>query len=139
MSLQPFFENKKKYSYFRKTSPDCVHLWIKFSIQNVVLGVSKRKNSKKMFPSETFFSCVFDEMLIEVPQFQETYPTLKITGNASALRHYSFLKTHHPKCLIVFRRRLCLHNCSVIWTVTLCYVLYQTHLEFWYIHNFSIF
>ena len=39
----PFFE--KNYPDFRKKSLDCVHLWVKFSIQNVVLGISWRKNS----------------------------------------------------------------------------------------------
>ena len=37
-----------------KKDPDCVHLWVKFSIQNVVLRVSGRKNSK-IFPGGTFF------------------------------------------------------------------------------------
>ena len=42
-----FFKNRKK-------CPDCLHLWIKFSIPNVVLRVSRRKNI-----SLAFFSCVF--------------------------------------------------------------------------------
>ena len=41
----PFFENQK--------GPDCVHSWIKVSIQSVVLRVSRTKNSK-IFPC--FFS-----------------------------------------------------------------------------------
>ena len=55
----PFFENKKK-------CPDCVHPYIKFSIQNVVLRVSKRKNFE-MFPCEAFFTEIFDELFIGVP------------------------------------------------------------------------
>ena len=43
------FENRKKCPDFGKKGPDCVHLWVKFSIQNVVLRVSRRKNLK-MFP-----------------------------------------------------------------------------------------
>ena len=48
----------KKSTDFGKKGPDCVHLWVKFYIQNVVLRVSKKRNSKK-FPCGTFFSCVF--------------------------------------------------------------------------------
>ena len=46
------FENRKKCPDFGKKGPDCDHLWVKFSIQNIVLRVSRRKNSK-MFP------CIF--------------------------------------------------------------------------------
>ena len=62
----PFFENRKKCSDLGKNGPDFVHLWVKFSIRNVVLRVSKRKNSK-IFPCGAFFSCVFNEMFIKVP------------------------------------------------------------------------
>ena len=54
----------KKVPDFGKKSPDCVHLWIKFSIQNVVLRVSQRKNSQKVC-LQVFLSC-FDKMFIEV-------------------------------------------------------------------------
>ena len=60
------FENQKWRPDFGKKDLDCVHLWVKFSIQNILLGVSRRKNSK-MFPCEALFSCVFDEMFIKVP------------------------------------------------------------------------
>ena len=52
---------------------------------------------------------------------------------AIALSHYSYCKTLHLKCLTVPRIRLCFDNCSVISTVTLCYVLHQTHSESWHI------
>ena len=39
---------------------------VKFCIQNIVLGVSRRKNPK-IFPCGAFYSCVFNEMFIEVP------------------------------------------------------------------------
>ena len=58
-----FFENQKG-AWFWKKSPDCVHLWIKLSIQNVVLRVSQRKNSQKVC-LRVFLSC-FDKMFIEV-------------------------------------------------------------------------
>ena len=41
---QSFFENKKKCPGFRKKGLDCIHLYVKSTIQNVVLRVSKRKN-----------------------------------------------------------------------------------------------
>ena len=50
----PFFENRKKHPDFGKEGPDSVHLWVKYSIQNVVLRVSRRKNSK-IFPAGPFF------------------------------------------------------------------------------------
>ena len=62
----PFFENKKKCPDFRKESPDCVRPYIKFTIQNAVLRVSKRKNFEK-FPCEAFFTGSFDELFIGVP------------------------------------------------------------------------
>ena len=54
------FENRRKWSDFGKKDLDCVHLWVNFSVQNVVLRVSSWKNSK-MFPRGAPFSCVFDE------------------------------------------------------------------------------
>ena len=36
----------KKCSDFGKKGPDCVHLRVKLSIQNVVLRVSRRKNTQ---------------------------------------------------------------------------------------------
>ena len=62
----PFFENRKKYPDFGKQGPDCVDLWVKFSIQNLVLRVFRRKKTPKCFPAEPFF-LVFDEIFIEVP------------------------------------------------------------------------
>ena len=50
------FENRKKCPDFRKKSSPYDHLWVKFSIQNIILRVSRRKNSK-MFPWGLFFLC----------------------------------------------------------------------------------
>ena len=47
------FEHQKKSDFWKK-SPDCVHLWVKFFIQNVVLRVYGRK---KMFPWRASFWC----------------------------------------------------------------------------------
>ena len=61
----PYFENRKKVPWFCKKCPDCVHLWVKFSIQNVILRMFRRKNSQ-IFPCVAFFSSVFDRMFIKV-------------------------------------------------------------------------
>ena len=50
--------------------------------------------------------------------------------------HCPFCKMLYLKCLTVFWICLCLNNCSVVCTVTLCYVLHQTHSEFWHIQNY---
>ena len=60
------FENQKKCPDFGKKGPDCINHWVKFSVQNVVLRVSRRKNSK-MFPCGNCFSCVFDKMFTTSP------------------------------------------------------------------------
>ena len=46
--------------------PNCAHPYVKFTIQNIVLGASKRKNFK-IFSCGGFFSRIFGEMFIEVP------------------------------------------------------------------------
>ena len=70
------FRKSTEVSWFYKKGPDCAHPWVKFSIQNVVLRISRRKNSK-LFPCGAFFSWNFDEIFIEVSQFHETFPALK--------------------------------------------------------------
>ena len=60
----------------------------------------------------------------------------KVSGCTPALRHCPFCKLLYLKCLTVFWICLCLNNCSVVCTVTLCYVLHQTHSEFWHIQNY---
>ena len=61
-----WFQQEKALDWIREKNHDCVHLWVKFCIQNVVLGVSRRKDSE-IFPCRAFYSCVFNEMFIEVP------------------------------------------------------------------------
>ena len=58
--------------------PDCAYSWIKFSIQSVILRVSRRRNSD-IFPCRDFLSWLFNEIFIEVPLFYETFPFLKIS------------------------------------------------------------
>ena len=58
-------EVQKKCPDFGKKGLDCIRLWVKFSIRNVVLGASKRKKSK-MFLYKAFF-IVFDEIPLKCP------------------------------------------------------------------------
>ena len=48
------FENRQKCPDFIKKGPDCVHLWVKFSIENVNLRVIRSKISE-MFSCEPLF------------------------------------------------------------------------------------
>ena len=50
----PFLKIKKSALILEKICPDCVYPCVKFAIQNVILRVSKRKNSKN-FPCRAFF------------------------------------------------------------------------------------
>ena len=59
-----FWKSRKECPDFGKKGPDRVHHWVKFSVLNAVLRVSRR-NKSKMFPWGASFSCVFVEMFIE--------------------------------------------------------------------------
>ena len=111
----PFLKTEKMLWSWKK-DPDFVHLWVKFFIQNAVLRVSRRKNSE-MFPCCTF----------SLRFWQNIYRSALVPRNLPYPENYSFCITLHLKFLIVFWTCLCLDNCSVICTVTLCYVLHQTH------------
>ena len=58
-------------SWSWKIGSDFVHLWVKFSNENVVLIVSRSKNSK-IFTCAFFFLCIFYKMFIH-----KTFPALK--------------------------------------------------------------
>ena len=60
------FENRKKCPHFGKKDPDCIHLWVKFSIQNIVLRVSRRKNSQ-IFHAGPFFLVFLTKCLSKCP------------------------------------------------------------------------
>ena len=63
-------KDHKKCSDFGKIDPDSVHLLVKFSIQNVILRVSRRKNSK-FSPVEPFFLKLFTNFLSKYPSSQK--------------------------------------------------------------------
>ena len=68
------FWNQKKYPDFEKKGPACVHLWVKFFIQNIVLRVSRRTNSK-MFPCWPLFLVFLTERLSKCPSSTTPRPT----------------------------------------------------------------
>ena len=76
----PFLKIAKYALILGKNIPDCIHFCVKFSILNVVLRVSRRKNFK-MFPYGAF-SLVFNEMFIKLSKLHETFSALKIFGCA---------------------------------------------------------
>ena len=82
-------------------------------MQDLVLRVPGRKNSK-MYPSRTSLTCVLDKMFTCKPA--QLHSGIILLATCSILN-------------------ACLHNWSVVSTVTLYYVLHQTHLEFWYIQH----
>ena len=60
----PILKIEKIVSWFCKEYPDCVHFWVKCSILNVVLRVSRRKNFQ-IFPCGTFFFWCFYQNVYE--------------------------------------------------------------------------
>ena len=70
--------------------PDCVHPWVKFPIQNVVLRVSKRKNSKK-FPCGAFLiKCLSSALILQNLPCPEKFLVLRLQVKLS-LANYHFL------------------------------------------------
>ena len=117
------FWKPKNVSWFWK-DPDCVHPWVEFSIQNLALSASWRKNPKS-FPEGYLFLVFLIKCLSKCPiSTNSPHPlTCKNPGCAPAPRHYSFCKTLHLKCLTVFWISLCLDNCSNLYSdLMLCTV-----------------
>ena len=108
--LPALFWKPKKCPDFGKEGPDCTHLWVRFSIQNVVLRVSRRKHSK-IFSCRASFSCVFDEMFIEVPYFH------KVPSSCPESR----LVAHLHSSIILFAKRsiLSVWQCTEYVTVSI--------------------
>ena len=65
----------------KKKCPDCVQLWAKFSIQNVVLNVYREENSKPFFCGAVF-SCVFDNILLKCPNSTKAFLPWQISSCA---------------------------------------------------------
>ena len=97
----PFFENWKKHPDFRKKALLVSIFWVKFYTQNVVLKISRRKNTKT-FSGKTFFFVFLTKCLSKCPSSTKPLLAVKNFDCAPARRHYSFCKMPHLKCLIVF-------------------------------------
>ena len=80
----PFYEKQKKCLNLRKKGPDYALLWVKFSIENVVWGVSKRKNTK-MFPCGAFLSWLLTKCLLKCPNSKKPPLPGKVSNCAPAL------------------------------------------------------
>ena len=117
------FENPKKCPDFGKKGLDC-----KVSIQHVVSRVSRRKNSK-LFPCGSSFLCfgqnVYWSTLVTPPPPSPLCPE-KFLHLFSGI--FLFVK-HSTLNVRQFSKYVCLGRCSVNCTVTLCYVLHETHSE----------
>ena len=65
-----FLEDQKKCPNFGKKGPNCVNLWVKFFIQNVVLAISRRKY---FFPSGPFLCVFLTKWLSKFPSSTKTF------------------------------------------------------------------
>ena len=81
------------------------------------------------------FSCVFWRNVYWSALVTRKLPCLEKCFWLHACTQVLFLAKCYLKCLTVSWTCLCLSNCSVICTVTVCYVLHQTHSELWHIQN----
>ena len=72
---------------------------VKFSIENVVLLVSRRNN---LFRFRPFFIVFLTKCLSKCSSSTKPPLLLKISGYAFALRYSSFCKKVHHKCWAVF-------------------------------------
>ena len=89
-----FFRHKKsllvEHIYYRratrgveKKGPNCVHPWVEYAIQNIVLRVSRRKSSK-MFPWGVFFLVYLTKSLLTCPNSIKPPLPWKISSCAPA-------------------------------------------------------
>ena len=100
------FENQR-FSDFGNKSLDCFNLWIRFSIQNLVLRVSRKKNPK-CFPGGSlflvFFIC-FLVFFVFLTCFGNVYQSALVSQTIPPppptpypqIFYYSFCKTLHLK------------------------------------------
>ena len=70
-----FWKSKKVPWLSEKMPWLCIHLWIKFTIQNAALRVSRRKTSKT-----GLFLCVFEKYLLNCPKSTKPLLPWKFSG-----------------------------------------------------------
>ena len=78
-----FLKIEKKCPDFGKKGPYCVHPWVEYAIQNIVLRVSRRKSSK-MFPWGVFFLVYLTKSLLTCPNSIKPPLPWKISSCAPA-------------------------------------------------------
>ena len=78
----PLLKIEKSAMILEKKAPDCVHLWVKFSIQTVVLRVFRSRNSK-IFSCRAFYSGLM-KCLSKCPNFTKPPLPWKISCCAPA-------------------------------------------------------
>ena len=112
------FENRKECPNFWKKARDCAHLCVKFSSENVVLRVSRRKNS-------TMFPCVASFFVFLTKCSLKCHSSTNITLSCREKFPVTYLYSgtiHFANCYILnllqCSENFCLHNCSVICKVT---------------------
>ena len=79
--LPCLFENLKKCPDFGKKGPDCLHLWLKFSIQNVALRVLRKKIIQN-FSLQGFLFLFLTKCLSKSPNSTKPPMPYKISGCA---------------------------------------------------------
>ena len=85
----PFLKIKKKCPGFGKKGPNFVHPEVKFSIQNIVLRVSRTKSSK-ISCCGAFFLDFLRKCLLKYPNFKKPPLSWKISGCAPTCKQYDF-------------------------------------------------
>ena len=133
---QAIFENQKKCPEFGKKDPDCIHHWVKFFIQDIVLRVFWRKKLKIFHCGAflCFWRNVYQSAL--VPQT----PALKNFWLCTCTQALMFFAKRSILNVWECSEYACFSNCSVNCTVTLWYVLHQAHSEqFWHIQHSCFF
>ena len=108
----PFFQNQKKRPDFRKKGPDCVHRYIKFAIQNIVVRVLKKKNFEILFYG-AFLLEFLTKCLLECRNFTKPPLPWKYSGcvpgwqgNMDYLEHSFTFKQIFAASLNISRYRL---------------------------------
>ena len=94
----PYFKMEKSALILGTTYPNFVHTWIKSSIKNVVLGITRRKDPK-IFPRGSFFLVFLLKSLSKCRNSTKLHLPWKIFGCTPA-----------PCCKLYFKRE------SVLWT-----------------------
>ena len=107
----PYFENQKKVAWLCKNCPDCVHLWVKFSIQNVVLEYLGKITPNFFLPD--LFSWYFSRIVYKSDLIPQNVPC--------------------PKKCLVGRLLVCAHMTTVCHSCVLACHPYATRM--WFYHE----